>query len=392
MYDPRRLVAPAAAVALVTGLMAAEAFLLSAASGARLQRVPKYDTFMDASVYNDVGGRVAGAVRPEPVAASRGTPVGVLLGSSVLHWSIDPEVLDRECGGKIRWLSLYGNDVNIEDMADFFDLAFRNGIKPDVVVLAYTPFLLARAPEPTLGEALGRVMPVLRGVASGRLDEIRQGIRTLDPLARDLIKRALPSRTSFNNAARRNLLEARAKLFEAMGLGADACFAPARDPWRVPHPRAGLLAMANPDDTNVMLGKYRQRGWFDSGNFAGGGAYGPSLVNLIRRTRALGARFVIVSMPQSTAVRSQMPPEAGRCLGQLLESSFGKDDAPLVIDYSAMMPDDAFYDPAHLNYRASGEFSRVLGKDLDSYLHGGRTIAGPTSSTRDRAANAAMDR
>ena len=179
MYDPRRLVAPAAAVALVAGLMAAEALLLSAASGARLQRAEVLHTFwMDAaSVYNDIGGRVAGAVRPEPVAASPGTSVGVLLGSSVLQWSIDPEVLDRECGGNIRWLSLYGNDVNIEDMADFFDLAFRNGIKPEVVVVAYTPFLLARAPEPTLGEALGRVMPIVRGVMSGRLKEIRQGMK-----------------------------------------------------------------------------------------------------------------------------------------------------------------------------------------------------------------------
>ena len=153
--------------------------------------------------------------------------------------------------------------------------------------------------------------------------------------------------------------------------------------------------MGNPDDTKVMLGKYRQRGWFVSGSFAGGGAYGPSLVNLIRHARSLGARVVIISMPQSTAVRSEMPPEAGRCLGELLESSFGN-DAPLVIDYSTLMPDDAFYDPAHLNFRANAENSRAVAGKGPRPVSPWRTkrVAGPTSSAplRDGVGNAAMDR
>ena len=373
MYDPRRLAAPAAAVALVLGLMAAEALLLSAASGARLERIPKHGSFMDANVYNDIGGRVAAVVREGRAAPREGPPLGLLLGSSVLHWNIDPAVLDRESEGSIRWLSLHGDDMNAEDMADSFDLAVRGGLRPRVVVIAYSPFQLARISDLSSEEAVAELKQILGDLAAGRTAGIRGRIKEVGPFIRGLFKSTFPSRTLFNNTVRRNLFEAKSRIFGAVGVAADESFAPSPDPWHAAYPRPGVLKM-DAATQQALMKECRNRGWFSADSYRGGGDYGHALMELIRRARSMGAVVVLVRVPLSTIVRSELPPEGARCLDELLSSSFGT-VAPAVLDYSTGMPDDAFYDHAHLNYRTRQDFSRTLGKDLNEHL--GRTIGRP---------------
>ncbi len=380
MYDPRRLVAPAAAVALVLGLMAAEALVLSAASGARLERIPKHGSFMDANVYNDIGGRVAAVVREERTGPGEGPPLGLLLGSSVLHWNIDPAVLDRECAGRIRWLSLHGDDMNAEDMADSFELAVRGGLRPRVVVIAYSPFQLARISDLSSEEAVAEFKQILGDLAAGRAGGIRGRIKEVGPFLRGLFKSTFPSRTLFNNTVRRNLFEGKSWIFGHVGVAADESFVPSPDPWHAAYPRPGILKM-DPGTRTALMKECRNRGWFSAESYRGGGDYGQALMDLIRRARSLGAVVVLVRVPLSTIVRAELPPEGARCLDELLASSFGA-DAPAVLDYSTRMPDDAFYDHAHLNYRTRQDFSRIVGKDLNDTLD--RTIGHPgPSASRD---------
>ncbi len=337
--------------------------------------LPDTDSFTNVPDIQDVGSRLAAAER-DGLRPDGATGLGVLVGPSSLKWDVDPAALPLSLAGRhLRWLSLHANGANGLDSLRMGRYLLRSRLRPQVVVLALGPQSLATD---------------LTTLANPRSPDLHSLAGELGPFgfARMLMQSSLlipqnwacPNRTRVGRWVRFGLLDARVDLFNGLGYGLDAPFAPADDPWspvRIEYPTRQLSESALGYQLDV---ERRQDVAFNPD------AYGPDEPNVrnvlafVRELRSAGSDVILVFMPEMLRRRLALPPGALHGFEQAMHREFGNAQPP-VLDFRDAMPDDSFYDLLHLDPNGRTAFTERLGRALrDLSASRGRAVrpdAGP---------------
>lgn len=347
MFEISRFRALALVLASVLAALAALDLATSATVGSLARFLPHDEVPTDRRAIETVGGRLA-AVVADRRGAAVSEPLGVLLGQSTLMNGVDPLVLDEHDGMPVRWVNLAGVGGSIHRINDLVDLLDFSGLKPEFAVVAINPFFLAGTPY-----AVGH--DVRRRAAGPLKTAIKEASWLLD------------NRTLANYLTRLADDRARMALFRRFGLGGDVLFRP--DPARyLAHPLATSIYFTA-EQMRTRLEYDRAIGWFDPRRYTPEAGDAVALVRLIRHLRDSGARTCLVLMPEHSTFRAQSPPEARRCLDDLLDRDFRDDPVP-VIDLEDKLPDTAFFDLDHLDPGGRAECSRMLGERLREQFAG----------------------
>jgi hypothetical protein len=311
------------------------------------------------------GKRLSGVLRDGLPPGSR---FGVMLGASTLECGVNPALLGPDGEMPLRWLSLSGKgttDVDLEGMAE---LVFREGLRPEILVLALHPSMAACSDD-YLGDSDSQP----EGVDTSALAQhvaARQWRELLSDLAllpRFVMRSAFPERRRLAFRLQYLTLRARTDLFQAIGLGAAVIFPPERDPWVVDPEWANGPHLSQPGVAAAMEG-FRQRGWFDAAQYSPNSRQTQAIVRLSERCKSLKISELIVLMPESSAFHALVPSQAEESLSVGLRSAMGK-HAPPIIDLRHSIPEERFRDPVHVDRAGreilSRQFRSILLEQLD---------------------------
>jgi hypothetical protein len=384
MYDLARFRGVAAALAAATLAMAG----LSLAAQAALRQRPSWlsagDSTMEGGQDAVVGRRISGAIAD--LRRGKVSPdVGVVLGASAVGMAIDPAMLESSGDPRIpgRWLSLYANGANLDDLRGLAELVLGGELRPRLLLLGIHPGLLARSDHYLSDDARLDPKPLLEALAAGRIRDAKDEFLTLMAIP---LNAAFPQRTRIGHNSRVLVIAAKRRMFARLGLGADSIYAPDRDPWTVrllmadrgqkeeaPREAQGM-ATASVRELNEGVrfqgrlgGAVRDKGWSGRGNYSTGGYNARSLVAMVGMARERGVETAIVLLPEGSSLRATIPPEAMQCFETTLRDAFGA-GAPPVIDLRASIPDDQFHDNIHPDRPGRMAATRMLVEALRGVL------------------------
>jgi hypothetical protein len=363
MFDPRRLRGMLAAAAVVAPAMAILSGLALATAEGRPSWLASGDSTIEGGQEAIVGGRIAGALAQERASGAQGpSDLGIVLGSSAVGMAIETDRLEAEAGPKVpsRWLSLFANGANLEDIDHLAELIFGSDLRPKLLVLGIHPGLLARSDD-YLTDRLTIDTGVLDAELAAR--HLLLAKKELAALSVVPLNRAFPNRTRISNRVRGLASLAKRRMFAAMGLGLDTLFRPDPDPWAarllIPDASSPKMAEAEGRRANVrdlaeapmregLHGPVKDKGWNDPDKYDVDGANARALIHLVREARSRDIEVAILLLPEASNLRASIPPEAMRCLRGALENGLAA-AAPPVIDLRDALADSLFHDSIHPN-------------------------------------------
>ena len=289
-------------------------------------------SFHDARLRDDVAGRVSAVVARRADYTDR--PLAVIVGSSSARAGLRPAALAGADGQHHRWLNLAGTGSSFDELRYTFEPLFVSGLDADLAVIAIHP-----------------------GWFAGRL--------VGDP-ALDAILVSKTSRRSWllfhqgrlNHLARSALTGLRERLLFALGVSFDAVYRPVPDPWTEHAPATSVLDLAR---QQPQLDMWKRKRWFEPGWYGRAEGEVADATAVIAGTERVARRVVIVLMPESSALRAAMPPEADAALRRSLARL---SSPPAVIDLRSAVPDELFADHIHVNERGAERLSTVLAAKL----------------------------
>jgi hypothetical protein len=329
-------------VALVLGLSIADRMGASTFGPRADALVPSMH--IDWARFNTFAGRVA-AVKRQQVTAPTTFPTrwGVVLGHSSAEQDVDPVLVKQHTGG-MDWLVLAGSggSSGIENLDFHFALLEKAGLRPHTVVLAMHPFLFAVAlPEPP------PKMDFARALRSSSRTDLVEAARLASWLG--------STQLLFGEFVRRGARASRDALADFAGWPEWANYPVEKSPWESNFTNA---------TGNQERGRFLQRverfaalGRFNPENYTDAPAR--PVERLLARIDALGAKAIVVAMPEHSAYRARMP-----AIGmKRLESAFPA--AVPRFDLRDALPDEAFWDPIHANTEGKRQFSVILARKLE---------------------------
>ena len=395
MFDLARLRGLVAAAAAVLLAMGCCSLLARAAAGGRPAWLAGGDSTIEGGQDAVVGGRIAGVRQQQRRQPGSASDLGILLGSSAVGMDLDPKILDAEAGDGLpaRWLSLYANGANLEDIRDLADLIFGSGLRPKLLVLGIHPGLLARSDD-YLTDPTTLDLALLKGeLAAGHLRMAKAELESLSAIPLNL---AFPNRTRISHRLRGLVADAKRNLFAWGGMGVEALYRPDPDPWSVrllvedkqaegdidaEGRKATVRDMAEGPMREGLLGQVKDKGWSNPAAYPAGGANALAMIAAIREARARGIEVLVLLLPERSTLRATMPPESMDCVRDALRRGFG-DAAPAVIDLREALPDAMFHDSLHVMNAGRKITSRKLVEALKAR---GKPEPAPMSGrSRDR--------
>jgi hypothetical protein len=297
--------------------------------------------FVDWERYDTFAGRVA-SVKRQGTEAPAGFPKrwGIVLGHSSAEQDIDPVVLREHT--TLSWLVLAGSggSTGIENL-DFHCALFEtSGLKPEVVVLALHPFMFA-VPPPEVPPKHD-LRKALRARSSRRVLEALRAQSWLGG-----------TQLLFGEAARSRARDVRNAVAHAAAWPWWATYRAAPRPWESNFVNA--TGQMEAPRLKERIDRSGELGRFDPARYPDGPVRAAH--TLRQRIERMGATVIVLAMPEHSAFRRRMP---DRAFERLQEGARG---IP-VEDLRAQMPDDAFWDPYHLNAEGKRTFSAQLGQKL----------------------------
>jgi hypothetical protein len=290
--------------------------------------------------------------------------LAVVIGLSTAREGIDPITFERATGGKFRLLNIAGSGGSFRELQFYYQNVFASHLRPRVVILAVHPsWLSGRAVRPqadSLGEVVGNLL--------GKPTET-----SWIPLRSWLSGHVwiFGNRVAINTEIRTAMLSLRGLLGELMDLepgdlvGSD-------DPWEASIRYGDLHASA--EFLSTQLRQWEAFGWFDAHSFDRDTDETAALDDLLRRLKAFAPTTLLVLMPESVEFRSRVPAMAVDRLSRVV---LGPYPEMAILDLRASMPDEYFYDHAHLNAAGREAFSNLIGMNVRD-LHR-RTLSSSTS-------------
>jgi hypothetical protein len=362
MFDLRRLGGLMAAASAVALAMLALGGLTLATAGGRPGWLASGDSTIEGGQEAVVGGRIAGVIRqPGDKAPRPRGDLGVLFGSSAVGMGIDPRRLGSQAGpgDPKRWLSLYANGANLEDLDQVGRLVTDGPLRPRLLILGIHPGLLARSDDYLTDRLALDTRPLTQAIAARQPMTAKAELMALSTVPLNWI---YPNRTRISNRLRGLASLARRGLFGSLGLGADALFRAEPDPWSVrllipdleearmvaSEGRKATVRDAAEGPMRNALGEVKDKGWGDPTKYSADGPNARGLVDLIRRARGRGTEVVVLILPEAQSLRELIPPEAMQFLHRALDRGFPS-DPPKVIDLRDALADSMFHDSIHPN-------------------------------------------
>jgi hypothetical protein len=298
-------------------------------------------------VFARTGELIAGVMQaPEKVGIGTDIQLGVLLGQSGLGAAADTKVLTERHGAPIRWLNLHGWGSSIHGIHDVYDLIRIGGLKPNIVVLAINPFML-------VGDTIHDSHPYL----------IKKQGKRLKPWVWIYNNRRL-----LNDGVRIALHHLKLELCQTFGFGLSALYPPYPDPWHRPSgPRRADQESA--EERAERLEYDEHLGWFDATRYSPESSNSRALVEIVREARRAGAKVCIILLPEHSAFRDRIPPEAVSCFAEINRINFAEDPVP-VYNLRKRLSDEQFSDLQHVSVRAMEQISIVIANCVRDCLSG----------------------
>ncbi len=298
--------------------------------------------------------------RPAP----DGRPIGLFVGSSTLEYDVDTEAVGSMIEPGLRWVSMISYAATTAETDLMTELALRGGLQPRVVVVTTEVRRLARNPSyryPGLDDKTSLdPSPVL---ASLRTGQWRSAASAAASLASNAYHAALPGRlraASYNKAWGAT---ARLRLLESLDQPLSAIFEPDPDPWTYRGGPGRGADQPPPDLEAWQLREFRDdlvsSGAFDPALYDLDRPAARSLVSAVRRAREVGARVVVLVLPDSRFVLDQTP-QAGLHAMEQLSDELRRIGGVEVHAFRDAIPDRYFCDPNHLGPEGKRLFTRAF--------------------------------
>lgn len=268
---------------------------------------------------------------------------GLLLGLSTLREGVDHLALERALSSPRALLSVDGSGGHVDGLVYLSDrlladpaLRARWG-----VLLLHPMWLTGWAPAlPTSGALLSRLRA--HSWLLSRWTPLSQRLKLLKVAGREAIHLDLLGRPL-------------AQLYPPLE----------EEQWFSP-PAQRATQRSAPAYRARQLAQWRQLGKFDEARYRREGhAQGALLLELIAQLRARVDKLLLIEMPEAQRLRSALPPLAGALLAQLLDRAEAGAGAPVTRwSARALLPDEAFYDYAHMNREGRQRFTAELLKRI----------------------------
>jgi len=319
---------------------------------------------LDPGEYERVGRQIAAAERDVASPGASFRRVIIVAGLSTAREDIDGDAVGRALCGGSRLLNLGSSGGSFRELAFYLRPLRSTALSSALTVLAVHPVWLAgrrNVPEVTPNSRDSRGENPVSG-----------------NLRRDQLKSALWSvanRRAVHAVVMDALWSFRERVDRRFALTAQQAFEPEREsPWadRISYQgmRAGSMAL------DEQLRAWQAFGWFDARRFDSHGSEADALVEVLSAGRSAGGRVVVVLMPEHSTMRRMVPDVAGESLRTVVERA-----GPYpILDLSAAIPDNGFYDYAHLNARGRGRLSALLARRLADFAD----CTGSPREPRDR--------
>jgi len=265
-----------------------------------------------------------------------------VIGLSPAREGLDPQILAASDPQNRRWLILGAEGRTFATLEIYGRTLTDSAVRPSLVVLAISQAMLHHDDH---------AEPVL---ASPRL--LPHHLRHLQ-LNHALLDTSWLYRNRDSLADEFTLLtyEAARCLRAALGLPMSATYAPEADPWSswtavfVPHADAAHMAAQWRGHQDLLV----------PDQFQSVDRQINALRQLVDRSRARGAEVDLVLMPETSRLRALEPPIVNERFAQALAAA--SDGTPLkVIDLRSAIPDELFWDDAHLNPQGRKQLSTLL--------------------------------
>jgi hypothetical protein len=289
-------------------------------------------SFHDERLHDEVASRVSAVVAKR---APGDPPLAVVVGSSSARAGLRPPALAAADPAHHRWLNLAGTGSSFDELRHTFAPLFASDLDADVVVIAVHPGWLA-----------GRI------VGDPAFDTI-------------LVSRSAPRRSwllfhqgRLSAMAHASLASIRERWLLALGVRFDAIYPPDADPWRGYDVAHGVLDFTRDQGQIAMWTRKR---WFEPAWYARASEERANAAAVVAGCQRVARRVVVVLMPESSALRAAMPPEAEAALRSALATL---PTPPRVIDLRAAIPDALFADHIHLNEHGATILSMLVARAI----------------------------
>jgi hypothetical protein len=320
--------------------------------------LPLSDSTTDLETFTRSASRISGVWH----AGKQNDPMGIMIGSSSIQCSVDPGLLGDELRGSAwptDWLVLYGGGVNAGDAADLARLALDGGLHPQYVVFSLNVGSVARS-EGVLSDPIEPSFETMLHYLAER--SILLARKELDKTILVPWNRNFPNRTRINHWVRLGVFREKVRMMTALGFHFDEMFAPARDPWRVSVDWM-IGDHVPPSVIELQMAGWRGKGWFEPSSYADKPGTLRALIEITRELTNQGIHVWFVLVPEKSTLREAMPAEAKQSLQEALDHEFGG-HAPSILDCRDALPDDLFFDVAHVNREGKKVFTHYLATKL----------------------------
>jgi len=308
-------------------------------------------------VYVDrIGSQVAAAEQLQRAGTLPPDRLVVVLGVSSVLRGFDGQLLHEHDPLRRRWLVLGGGGGTLTRLEIYAQPLLCSSLKCAQVFVGLHPMMLWDGAEPEpLAEDVENLVAAVEPAA------LRRAQATL------LQHSWLGQRWQrAYDTCRVALYQARLAVLSACGLACEVTHPPAANPWA-----AYDMRSADRNTPAALTAQWeRLRPRCRPEHYAAADAELTALKRLVRRLRERGAAVTILRMPEHSRLRHELDPRVLAHFDAALAAASGEEPLP-VLDLSAALDDDLFFDHSHLNTRGRAAVSQAL----PNWLNGGLRLA-----------------
>jgi len=282
-----------------------------------------------------------------PAASDSSKGLCLITGLSTAREGLDAAWIGPRLDPPCAVLNLGSTGGGYLDLLESMRVIRWTPLRPRIGILAVHPAWLAEevmnGPDST--DRSNRLRPEERRGFRGRLRVLRHESVWI-----------LANRDAIHSGLFQGLSHIRNAFAERMHLSAYVLFPPALDPWR-----ADYLYHSDKGDDAFLQRQwvgFQARGWFDPVRFRQNPRQQQALRAALRQMQEVCEDVYVLWMPERSDFRKAVPLEA--------QLSFCKTVHSRILDARACIPDDEFYDLAHLNAAGRQRLSQWLTDRLNS--------------------------
>jgi hypothetical protein len=293
-------------------------------------------------VLDQCGSRLARVEQLERAGQVSDQRLVAVVGLSPVREGIDPQMLAAADPEKRNWLVLGSQGRTFATLEVFVRALAESPVHPRLVVLGIVPAMLHHEDRAEPQDASPRLL----------LHHLRQHRYYHVALDASWLMR---NRDSLADESSLLVYESQRLMRWVFGLPMSATYPPEKDPWTSwtevygEHSTAALTELQWQGHKTLLV----------PSQFRDVRRQSQALRNMVTELRRHGSDVVCVLMPETQRLRNLYPPIVGQKFGDAVAMARADGSLP-VIDMRADIPDDMFFNDAHLNPRGRKRLSSEL--------------------------------